>query len=216
MEATLIAIIGLTISIVTLFLSQLNPPKIKAQIGHKIRPYYTDFDSGESFVIMIPIVFTNAGSKNGLITNSAITIQKIDSQEIYYMEWSYFLILDPKENQWVRNEGAYTISIPGNSSISKVTMFGWYPYNQDKVTITEGYYYLTLYLSNSQSKKPFWSTKYKIFINRNTAEKLEQSRKDKKDIPVEVNVEQNISNNKIYTPNEVVQILGEVTEQYKE
>jgi hypothetical protein len=122
--STIISMISLLVAIATLFLVQFRPARITSYLGPNANFGYRATDGGLS--ITVPVTFTNHGSRTGAVLRSAITLWRKEwPEERYFMKWHSFVKEDYKTLQYVTDEGAHALAIPGKSIVAKVITYPW-------------------------------------------------------------------------------------------
>ena len=122
--STIISMISLLVAIATFFLVQLRPARITSYLGPNASFGYRATDGGLS--ITVPVTFTNHGSRTGAVLRSAITLWRKEwPEERYFMKWDSFVKEDFKTRQYVTDEMAHALAIPGKSIVAKVITYGW-------------------------------------------------------------------------------------------
>src|SRR3990167_8922056 len=123
--ATIISVISLLVAAATFFLTQLRAARITSYVGPTATLGYV---STGGFGIALPVTFTNHGARTGAALRSGITLWRKDSpQDRYFMQWASFVKQNFETNQWMNDEAAHTLAIPGKSVVAKVIQFIWFP-----------------------------------------------------------------------------------------
>lgn len=122
--STIISMISLLVAIATFFLVQIRPARITSCLGPNVNFGYRATDGGLS--ITVPVTFTNHGSRPGVVLRSAITLWRKEwLEERYFMKWHSFVKEDHKTFQYVTDERAHALAIPGKSIVAKVITYPW-------------------------------------------------------------------------------------------
>jgi hypothetical protein len=148
--STIISMISLLVAIATFFLVQLRPARITSYLGPNASFGYRATDGGLS--ITVPVTFTNHGSRTGAVLRSAITLWRKDwPEERYFIKWDSFVKEDFKTRQYVTDEVAHALAIPGKSIVAKVITYGWLADSKPIVFRDATYCLAFLYWTNEGS-----------------------------------------------------------------
>lgn len=147
--ALIIALLSLTVSIITFYLNQLRPPQIRLQLGPAVEIYHADRDRGSSTGFYLPVAFENRSNKNGVIVNVGLTCNRIsDPSKKYFMIWREFA-----DNRADRFAPVHPLHVPGRSTVAKVVWFMWFAESDPKLYFQQGEYLLELVYWTSNSGK---------------------------------------------------------------
>jgi hypothetical protein len=160
---TIIAIASLVLSVATFAFVYLRPSKTSAFLGPTIIAGYTE--KGVGFSLQVPVTFVNNGAKAGSVFRAAILLGNSPNKQ-YFMQWYTFLKLDNQQVtlRWIHEELAHILTIPANSSVARLILFGWVPTSVPALKIEAGSYDLEFFFWNSDSSLPHCQT-HKILIS---------------------------------------------------
>ena len=205
--ALLMAIVGVVISIVALYFTQLQAPKLKSLSGPFIKIYYADYEIGSSFGLYIPVTFINTSTTTGTISNAAIRLYREElPDQSYFMQWREFSKLHVEKAKWGFEEIAHAIAMPGKSTITKVIWFFWGPTSQPKLVIQKGSYKIDIYFWENPDQPPHQET-HAFVISDSLYNTLETFRTEQKMTTVDIRLDQQIEENRFMTKHEVKRLL---------
>jgi len=200
-----ISLLSFIIAGVTLYLTQLRPPKFEIHYGQKLRINYQSNGTGAAFYI--PITFINLSHSTGTVFKCSVAISRVDTpQQIFYMEWKEFRKLNVEKNLWVYEDMAHPIPISGRSSVNKICWFVWE--SEPKFLFKEGTYKFQFFSWSSSDAKPDRHTEHELFISEAISTRLSNYKSKKKSTLVEVGFDKTIDANKLMTPHEVENLLS--------
>jgi hypothetical protein len=203
-----IAVFGVILSLVTLYLTQLRGPKILLTVGPHLQLYYTDYDDGVSTGVYVPATFFNVSARAGVIQKAALELyRKGDDQKRFFMQWRGFSELDPGTNTWKITEMVHALPVLGKSSISKTIWFLWDCVNYEKLTFDEGVYEFALLFWRKPGTKPERES-HQLVIDAIGYKKLSTHRDNKRNKTVDFMLDREIEFNKILNPHESARLLG--------
>ncbi len=192
--STIIAIVSLLIAVAALVLNHLRPAKITTFLGPVVTIGYP-MDGG--FSVNLPVTFSNHGAKTGSVFRAAVTICQRESQhERYFMQWDSFLKLEFQPVQWVHDELAHALAIPGKSILAKNILFVWYPISQPPITIREGLYDLVFLFWTSDMTVPHIET-HQIRILAPNLEALKDTGDPEAPRSITIQLDQQLEANKL-------------------
>lgn len=169
------SIAGLLISIITLYLSQFNKPRIKTVIDNTILMAYNYFGY-EYFELQVPVSMINNSANAGVVLKCAACLVNTASGESNFMTWQKFYKVDFATGRYAIESLALPFVIGGRSSTSKIIMFGW-DQSENKIKLTEGEYELKLYLwaSSDLNVKPDKMISRKFIVNKSQIKDMNDS-----------------------------------------
>lgn len=117
---TLISLIAVIISIITLYITSLNPPKISLSVGESMQIWHNT-DESHALNIDLPIVFYNAGAKSGVVSSLALIIKDPNSEESILIKW--IGTKNFEDSKLIFESQRLPIAVPANGEIAHIVSF---------------------------------------------------------------------------------------------
>ena len=149
--AIIISAIALVVSIITLYLTLLRGPVIKATTGEYL---YAEYLNDGKFSLNIPLVFTNTGARMGTVLRVAVLVQPPAPQ--------YSYLLEPKEYQRINEGGRFSrgwvphpVAVLPRSGVVKNTQFSFPQQEfQNRPFVKSGKYRLSVLCWIKDAREP--------------------------------------------------------------
>jgi len=169
------SIAGLLISIITLYLTQFNKPRIKTVIDNTILIAY-NYLGYEYFELQVPVSMINNSPNAGVVLKCAACLVNTGNDESNFMTWQKFYKVDFATGRYAIDSLALPFVVGGHSSTSKIIMFGW-DQSENKIRLFEGEYELRLYIwvSSDLNVKPDKMITRKFTINKSQIKDMHDS-----------------------------------------
>jgi hypothetical protein len=126
---TIISITAVIVSFITLYLSSLRPANLELIAGETMQIYH--HADGE-LRIDIPIVFSNKGTRSGVVMSVGVVIRNPTNEETILLKWDG--LKEFEKGVWVFRAFDSPIAISGDSQIVRMVNFrsgstshGWVP-----------------------------------------------------------------------------------------
>lgn len=200
-----LAALAVFVSFVTLFLAHIRNPDIKAVFG-PIRVYRNFADRGGLGVLAV-VTFANKAMRTGMIVRAALLLRKEgNSKQGYYMKWREFNKLDVAIHQYVFEDEAHTLAVPGNSTVTRQI---WFDYSDPSLVLEKGTYVVTICFwgereGNGKPRKE----SCRIVIDSSLYTKLEVYRKTKDSRTEPVPMEGELPPSKLMDESDMKNRLG--------
>lgn len=186
----------------------VQPAKLLCRNGPDIMVHYSDFTSGGSFGLYMPVTFINTSTRIGTVLDAAISIYKIEKpDEIFYIRWRDFIKIDTDKKKFVTEELSHALVIPGKSSVYKTVWFLWNSDNPQKFLLEKGSYIMKFYYWSDNKKYPNCEVN-KFVVTDELYKKVEMFRQEESQGSVKIRLNNEIADNKLMTKYEVIQLLG--------
>jgi hypothetical protein len=169
------SVAGLLISIVTLYLTQFNKPRIKIVIDNTILMAY-NYLGYEYFELLMPVSMINNSSNSGVALRCAVCLINSNNGESNFMTWQKFYKVDFETGRYADDKLALPFVVGGHSSTSQIIMFGW-DQSENAIRLSPGEYELKLYVwfSSNNNTKPDKMISRRFTINESQIKELKQS-----------------------------------------
>ena len=197
----IIAICSLLGSGVTLFLTQLRPPKIACIPGSTIGVNHQQ----TGFSLFMPITFTNTAHQPGLLNRCSLLVKKDGEPTSYYLEWTEFVKRDDVKKSYSRDDFAGPLQVQGRSSISKFVCFRW---RESEFNFTQGKYIVEIIAWVENKDIVYIRQRHEFFLGEKEVGSLAGHKADKKTAIVWVSIDKQIASNKLLTDHEIKKLLG--------
>lgn len=166
--ATVVSMLGLVISLVVAYTSNLRPANIQLCFGRHLIffPIFIDIPTNTQTIrgvgFNLPLTFYNWSPKGGTIQRIRLVIGRQNHTEKFYdMTWTTFVKITEVGN-FVNDNLAQPIAVKGISSINKVIRFDWISEGNNSFEVQTGNYELRIYGWTKNTKKP--SLQYKASL----------------------------------------------------
>lgn len=196
-----IALIGLALALLSLYLTQIREPDVSVHLGQEIFVYHP---GAGNLRLLAPVSFINNASRIGTVFRIAVLLTRdsIPSQT-YIMNWQSFQML---EGSWKKESDAAMVAVPPNSSVSKTIQFHWE--GKDDLSISSGAYTLRLAIWDAATRKPSSNQKYNFVVSEETAKEIRSKRVPKNNKTTEIQVYSTVSDSIVMSREEVSALLG--------
>lgn len=125
----IISITAVVVSFITLYLSSLRPAILELIAGETMQVYH---QSDGELRIDIPVVFSNKGTRSGVIMSVGLILRNPETQEAILLKWDGHKVFE--KGIWVFRAFDSPIAISGDSQIVQMVNFkggaaskGWVP-----------------------------------------------------------------------------------------
>lgn len=167
--ATVVSMLGLGISLVVAYTSNLRPANIQLCFGRHLIffPILIDIPTNSQTIkgvgFNLPLTFYNWSPKGGTIQRIRLVIGRQNHDDKFYdMTWTTFVKITDV-GDFVNDNLAQPIAVKGISSINKVIRFDWISEGSNSFEVQAGKYDLTIYGWTKNTKKP--SLKHKSSLS---------------------------------------------------
>lgn len=199
--AIYISLLSFGVSAVTLYLAHLKPPKIQCIVGSTVGVNHQE----EGFSIYVPITFTNAAHRPGLVNKCSLVFSKTGvSPASHYIEWTEFRKRNERNKQYGREDFAGPLQIEGRSSTSKLVWFRW---REGNYHFSEGRYTIEFFIWVENETRPSICQKHKFFISATECVELAGYKDNGKSTIQWLGVDKQIESNKLLTEHEINVLL---------
>lgn len=202
----IIAIISLTLSLLTLYLTQFRPSKISVFLDPEIQIHHADYDLGVSTGIYIPTTFINTSSKTGVILETQISVYKKTSENNRYLiRWREFQKIGI--NGWETQQEANSFAVKGKSAENRTIWYMWFADSQPQLSFSEGTYNLDIYFWLNNRKKPKKQS-YSFYISKDDEDKFHERIKTNSRTTRRILLDKKLDRNRVLTKHETAKLLG--------
>lgn len=197
-----VSLLSLTVAGVTLYLSQLRPPRVGLIVGSTIGVNHQE----DGFSIYVPLTFNNTAHQPGLVNRCSVVFSSAaGAQTAHYIEWTEFRKRDDDRNRYVREDFAGPLQIEGRSSVSKLVWFRW---RNGIHPLAEGKYMIEVIVWKENGDRPSIRQKHEFFIETKEANALAENKINSKTVIQWIGVDKQIESNKLVTQHELEKLLG--------
>ncbi|NEU08954.1 hypothetical protein GZH53_11580 [Flavihumibacter sp. R14] len=202
-----ISLVSLSLTLITLYLTQLRPAKINVIIGPEIQIYHADYPD-ISTGLYVPVTFANFSPNMGVIIKCAISVFRNDTpQQRHFILWREFA--KKGDDGWTYDSEAHSFAIGGKSSVSKVAWFMWFTGYKPMLLFKEGSYKLSMHVWIGNKKLPI-NFKRSFFITKER-ESILQSRIDSQSrTGLRIILDEELDRNKLLTDQESRKLLNDL------
>jgi hypothetical protein len=199
-----IALLGLIVSMIAFYLTQIRLAKLAAVIGPSIQFFYTA--DGE-FRFFLPATFTNSGPQSGVVFKSAVILSRADNPEQnYYLEWHQFHLFDRSKGRWDFDDMASPLAIGAKSAERRYILFRW-PSASQALILKEGLYTLCFMVWTSDDEGSSIKVERQFTVNGSVVERLDGYRDAREPKHVEVVLNRTTDPTRIMTRDEVQRLM---------
>lgn len=173
----LISLTSLAFVLLTFYLTNVRPPKIRCQIGPTLQVYHGDHAAGGSTGFYLPVTFENTSVRTGIVSDVGLLLYRKDQpEERFFMTWREFAKYDPVGSRgWKFDEVAHALAVPGRSTVTKIVWFMWFPESLPKLHPREGSYVVNLCYWTRLRKQP-QSQRHEVVVDAETVSILQAHR----------------------------------------
>lgn len=168
--ATVVSMLGLGISLVVAYTSNLRPANIQLCFGRHLIffPILIDIPTNSQTIkgvgFNLPLTLYNWSPKGGTIQRIRLVIGRQNHDDKFYdMTWTTFVKITDV-GDFVNDNLAQPIAVKGISSINKVIRFDWISEGSNSFEVQAGKYDLTIYGWTKNTKKPSLKHKSSLII----------------------------------------------------
>jgi hypothetical protein len=199
--ALIISIVSLIVSLVTLYLRELQKPAIKFQVGSTIGFCRI----GDGFEIYVPATFFNTAQRLGVVSRCSVVVWfPNNTSKGYYLEWTEFRKQEARK--WVREDFAGPITVAGRASVSKILYFRW---SRQSVDLPPGEYAVTFYVWLPDSPKPVFESTHHAELSPSEVSAMVKPDDPNLGWPVRfVPLDEQLERNKLFTKHEITELLS--------
>ena len=198
-----ISVLSLIVSIIVLYLTQLQKPNISFHLGSTLG--FCHLEGG--FELYTPITFLNTAQRTGLVRKCAVLVSFPNyPTRSHYIEWTEFSDYDAEKREWFRAEFAGPLPVPGRASENRMVRFKWH---QGDVAFAAGVYHITFYVWLRGSRRPEITSSHTGELSEQNAADLSQFKAENKSRIRYFTVDEEIESNKLLTSHEVSTLLGD-------
>lgn len=198
-----ISALSLLVSLVVLYLTQLQKPKVTLHVGSTLGFCH----KRTGFEMFAPITFLNSAHRAGLASKCSVLITFPNTPtKFHYVEWSEFREHDNDKKLYFREDFAGPLPIAGKSSESRMVSFEW---KQGSVAFGAGVYQLTFYVWLSGTGRPEIASSHVGELSAQDATDLAKFKTEESSQIRFFTVDQEIERNKLLTLHEVKTLLGQ-------
>jgi hypothetical protein len=202
-----ISIVSLSLTLITLYLTQLRPAKINVIIGPEIQIYHADYPE-ISTGLYIPITFANFSPSMGVIIKCAISVFRDDApQQRHFILWREFA--KKGDDGWTYDSEAHSFAIGGKSSLSKVAWFMWFTAYKPTLSFREGSYKLSMHVWIGNKKLPI-NFKRSFFISKETESTFQNRIQSQSRTSIRIVLDEELERNRLLTRHESQLLLNDL------
>lgn len=183
-----VSLIAMVISLFSLFLSQLQPDRIKVYPGELA--YLRNLeDNILSFNLFLS--FTNGGARPGVVRKIAVLLIPPDKSDGYILQAAFFDQLD-SEGNFFRESVVGPIAVDGHQTVSRQVRFISARENPGDYIplLVQGEYQAIILLWTSTDSQPTITVQYPFMLSDRDLEELQLQREGKLNQSVELSLRQ--------------------------
>ena len=171
---SLISVVAVSISLISLYFTTLQPAKVTLLPAEEISFWHSD----GILNVLVPCIFRNSGAQAGVIHKVALVIKELgDKETALLLSWEYFRYFDEKSYTWKKEDVAFPVVTHSRNSIFKAISF--YGGTDSKNWLPQPMTYdLYLLAWSKASYEPDLHVKFEVTFEKSIAQDIKSDLED--------------------------------------